>query len=163
MTHFMEYTIQLKDTKPVRSVPYRLSPPNMKFLRQDLKQLLRGGTIELSTSSYSSPMFLVPTARGSFRAVLNYRALSKNIELQSVPLPDIHSAFHWFVKAKYFSTLDLNQAYQQIPLAQSSKQYTAFCTDSNLYQCTRVPFGIATGAQVLTRLLDHVFQDFKFE
>jgi hypothetical protein len=59
--------------------------------------------------------------------------------------------------------LDLNQAYYQIPLSADSKQYTAFCTDWNLYQYTRVPFGLATGAQVLTRLLDQVFQGIKFE
>jgi hypothetical protein len=78
-------------------------------------------------------------------------------------LPDIYSACHWFGKAKYFTTLDLNQAYHQIPLWKASKPLTAFCTDWNLFQYTRVPFGVATGAQVLTRLLDRVFQDLKFE
>jgi hypothetical protein len=66
--------------------------------------------------------------------------------MESVPLPDIHSAFNWFVKAKYFTTLDMNQAYHQIPLVKSSKPLTAFCTDWNLYEYTRVPFGLATGA-----------------
>jgi hypothetical protein len=108
-------------------------------------------------------MFLLPKSRGSFRAVVDYRALNKNIEIESVPLPDIHSAFHWFAKPRYFTTLDLNQAYHQITLAQSSKQYTGFCTDWNLCHYTRVPFGIATGAQFLTRLLDRVFHDIRFE
>jgi hypothetical protein len=107
-------------------------------------------------------MFLVPKNGGTFRAVVDYRALNKCIEVESFPLPDIHSAFHWFAKAKYFTTLDLNQAYYHIPLSAAAKQYTAFCTDWNLYQYTRVPFGLATGAQVLTKLLDMVFQDIKF-
>jgi hypothetical protein len=59
--------------------------------------------------------------------------------------------------------LDLNQAYHQIPLASASKPLTAFGMDCNLYQYTREPFGLATGAQVLTRLLDQVFQDLKFD
>jgi hypothetical protein len=45
----------------------------------------------------------------------------------------------------------------------SSKPWTAFCTDWNLCHYTRVPFGLATGAQVLTRLLDRVFQDLNFD
>ena len=97
------------------------------------------------------------------RAVVDFRALNKRIAIESVPLPDIQSAFHSFAKAKYFTTLDLNQAHHQIPLAKSSKPLTAFCTDWNLYQYTRVPFGLATGAQMLTRLLDHVLQDLKFD
>jgi hypothetical protein len=58
--------------------------------------------------------------------------------------------------------LDLNSAYHQIGLSESSKPLAAFATDWNLYEYTRVPFGIATGAQVLTRLLDMVFSDIKF-
>jgi hypothetical protein len=108
-------------------------------------------------------MFLVPKAGGEFRPVVDFRALNKRISIESVPLPDVHSAFYWFEKARYFTTLDLNQAYHQIPLAEASKHLTAFCTDWNLYQYTRVPFGLATWAQVLTRLLDRVFQDYKFK
>jgi hypothetical protein len=89
--------------------------------------------------------------------------MNKRISVESVPLPDVHAAFDWFANAKIFTMLDLNQAYHQLPLAMASKPLTAFCTDWNLYQYTRVPFGLATDAQVLTRLLDHVFQDIKFE
>jgi hypothetical protein len=65
--------------------------------------------------------------------VVDYRALYFRIEDESVPLPDIHSAFHWFSKANYFTTLDLNQACHQIPLSETSKHVTAFCTYWNLY------------------------------
>jgi len=163
LTHLMEYEIQLTDNKPVRLPPYRLSPPKMQYLREHIKTLLSDGVIEPSVSNYSSPMFLVPKPGGACRAVVDFRMLNKCISIESVPLPDIHSAFHWFEKAKYFTTLDLNQAYHQIPLAKASNPLTAFCTDWNLYQYTRVPFGLATGAQVLSRLLDRVFQDIKFE
>ena len=78
-------------------------------------------------------------------------------------MPDVHSCFHWFKSAKVFTSLDLNSAYHQIPLTERSKPLTAFATDWNLYEYTRVPFGIATGAQVLTRLLDQVFSDIKFK
>jgi transposase InsO family protein len=135
----------------------------MQHLRLQVNQLLRDGVIEPSSSHYSSPMFLVPKQGGDYRAVVDFRLLNKRIAIESVPLPEVHSAFHWFARAKYFTTLDLNQAYHQIPLSEKSKPLTAFCTDWNLFQFTRVPFGLATGAQVLTRLLDRVFQDLKFE
>ena len=83
--------------------------------------------------------------------------------LESVPLRDVHSAFHWFAKVKYFTTLDLNQAYHQIPLAKTSKPLTVFCPDWYLYQYARVTSGLATGAQVLSRVLCRVIQDIKFE
>jgi hypothetical protein len=108
-------------------------------------------------------MFLVPKGKDGFRAVVDFRALNKRIAIESIPLPDVHAAFDWFVNAKVFTTLDLNQAYHQSPLSKESRHLNAFCTDWNLYQYKRIPFGLATGAQVLTRLLDRVFHDIKFE
>ena len=100
---------------------------------------------------------------GDYRPVVDFRMLNKRISIELVPLPGVHSAFHWFAKATYFTTLVKNQAYHQIPLAKTSKPFTASCTDCNVYQYTRVPFGLATGAQVLSRLLDRVIQVMKFE
>jgi hypothetical protein len=159
----MEYEIQLLDKTPVRSAPYRLSPPKMQYLKAHVNRLLRACVIEPSSSHYSSPKFLVPKAGGEYRAVVYFRALNKRIAIESVPLLEIHSAFLWFTKAKYFTTVDLNQAYHQIPLAKKSRHQTAFCTDWNVYNYRRVPFELATGAQLLTRLLDRLFHDLKFE
>jgi hypothetical protein len=163
LTTLIEYDIQVLDKTPVSLPPYRLSPPKMRYLREHLKTLLREGVIEPSNSHYSSPMFLVPKSDGTFRPVEDFRALNKRILVESVPLPDVHAAFDWFKDATVFTTLDLNQAYYKIPLSKESKPLTAFCTDWNLYQFNRLPFGLATGAQVLSRLLDRVFQDIKFE
>jgi hypothetical protein len=162
LTHLLENHIRLTDSRPVRLPPQRLAPPKMQILRKQIKQLL-DDVIEHSSSQCASPMFLVPKSDKTYRAVVGYRALNKRIEVESVHLPDIHSAFHWFSKANYFTTLDLNQAYHQIPHSETSKHVTAFSTDWNLYQYRRVPSGIATGAQVLTRILDLIFRDVKFE
>jgi hypothetical protein len=128
LTHLLENEIQLLDSTPVRLAPYRLAPPKMQYLRDHIKGLLKQGVIEPSFSNYSS-LFLVPKSTGGYRAVVDFRGLNKRIAIESVPLPDIHSAFHWFAKAKYFTPLDLNQAYHQIPLAKTSKPLTAFFTD----------------------------------
>jgi hypothetical protein len=99
-THLLKYDIQLLDETPVWLPPYRLAPPKMKFLREHIQQLLKDGVIEPSCSNYSSPMFLVPKVGGTYRVVVDFRALNKRIGIESVPLPDVHSAFHWFAKAK---------------------------------------------------------------
>ena len=104
LTSLIEYTICVKDTKPVCLAPYRLSPPKMNFLRGRVQSLLRQGIVEPSVSTYSSPVFLVPKREGLFRAVVDYIVLNSRIDIESVALPDVHSAFHWFSKAKYFTT-----------------------------------------------------------
>lgn len=163
LTHLIKYEIQLTDPTVVTLHPYRLAPPKMEILKHQIQELLQSGVIEPSTSPYSSPAFLVRKPGGKHRLVIDYRQLNQKMEIESVPLPDLHSAFNWFGSAKVFTMIDLNQAYHQIPLAEKSKPLTAFCVLWNLYQFTRVPFGMATGAQVLTRLLDTIFHDVKFK
>lgn len=163
VTDQLEYEIRLNDHTPVRSHPYKLSPPKMEELRAMVNKLLEQGVIEKSCSAYSSPAFLVPKPNGKSRMVIDYRKLNAKIEIDSVPLPDLHSAFDWFGKAKYFTVFDLNQAYHQIPLKKESRHLTSFCVPWNLYHFCRVPMGLAVGAQTLTRLLDSIFHDVKFK
>lgn len=162
VTTVLQYNIQLTDNIPVRQSPYRLSPPKMKILRSKIDAMIRQGVIRPSTSAYASPIFLVPKNQGSdFRAVVDYRRLNEKVILESVPMPDLHNSFTWFAGANWFTVLDLNQAYYQIPLTEQCKHMTAFCTDWNLFEFNRVPFGLATGAAVLTRLLDNILGDLK--
>ena len=163
LTNILEYEIILNDTKPVRLPPFRMNPPRMQILKEKIEDMLEKDIIRPSRSPYSSPIFLVPKGEQNFRPVIDYRVLNTKISIDSIPLPDVQNCFHWFAKAKYFTSIDLNSAYHQIPLAESSKKFTAFTTDWNLYEFNRVPFGIAIGAQVLTRLLDIIFGDIKFK
>jgi hypothetical protein len=98
LTHVLEYEIQLLDKAAVRLAPYRLAPPKMHYLREHIKQLLKDGVIEPSSSQYSSPVFLVRKSGGEYRAVVDFRAINKRIANESVPLPDIQSAFHWSLR-----------------------------------------------------------------
>ena len=163
LTDVLEYEIQLEEMTPVRLPPYRLAPPKMKVMKDKIAEMLKLGIIRPSRSNFSSPISLVPKGESDFRPVVDYRVLNSKIHIESVPLPDIHSCFHWFGKAKFFTSLDLNSTYHQIPLKEESRRYTAFATDWNLYEYCRVPFGIAVGTQVLTRLLDKIFSDIKLK
>ena len=58
---------------------------------------------------------------------------------------------------------DSNQAFHQIPLSEESKRLTTFAVPFNLYQFTRVPFGISQGSSVCSRLLEKLLHDIKFK
>ena len=59
--------------------------------------------------------------------------------------------------ARYISTLDLSQAYFQVPLDENSKEYTAFTIPGRgLYQCTRLPFGLSNSPATFERLMDGI-------
>ena len=162
-TNALSYGIELNDPTPVKSSPYTLLQPKMEILRKHVEELEKKGVVCPSKSPYASPAFLVPKGPHDWRMVIDYRKINQKVVTEAVPLPDINTAFSWFGSAKFFCVLDMNQAYHQIPLTKASQPITAFCTPWGLYEYTRVPFGLATGAQVLTRLGNLLFQDLRFK
>jgi hypothetical protein len=102
LTHLMESEIQLLEANAVRLAPYLLAPPKMQYLWEHTNVLLKDRPIEPSLSN--SPKFLVPKPGEAYCTVVDYRLLNKHTAIESVPLPDIHSAFHYFVKVKCFTT-----------------------------------------------------------
>ena len=59
---------------------------------------------------------------------------------------------------KYFSKLDLQDAYLQLPLDTASKQYVAINTHRGLFQYNRLPFGIASALAIFQRHMEMLLQ-----
>lgn len=152
-------TLQVTDGRPCRSHPYPLPPPKLKLLRDHIDHLVKTGVVIESSSDYSSPCFLVPKKDGGHRLVVDYRKINALIRFDTFPLPTVETALMHFGGAKYFSILDLNSAYHQIPLHPDSQRYSCFTTPFGSYSYTRLPFGLSVGGQVLSRILNKIFKD----
>lgn len=161
-TNLLKYHIRVKENKIVRNKPYQYAPPKLLLMRQHIDELLQKGVIRPSTSPYASAAFLVPKKGGKTRMVVDYRNLNAILELDATPMPTIESAFQHLGQARWFTLLDLNSAYNQIPLAEESKPYTSFVVPWAQYEFNYLPFGLASGSMVLTSLIDRIFGDIKF-
>ena len=58
--------------------------------------------------------------------------------------------------AKYFTSLDLGNAFYQVELCDESKLKTAFSTKSAQYNFNRMPFGIAAAPVTFQKLMNKV-------
>lgn len=162
-TNLIEYNIELKSKQVVKARPYQFAPPKLELLRSHILDLLDKGVIRPSSSEYSCPGFLVPKKGNKSRFVVNYKQLNNLIHLESTPMPTVESAFQYLAQSKWYTLLDLNSAYLQIPLTEQSKKYTAFVVPFGEYEFNVVPFGLATGSQVLTRLISKIFGDLMYK
>ena len=61
-------------------------------------------------------------------------------------------------KYTYFSTFDLKAAYHQLPIQEEDIKFTAFEVDGELWEFTRVPFGITNGVSGFQRTIDKVIK-----
>jgi hypothetical protein len=155
------YEIELSDSTPVRSAPYRCAPPKTAIFRDMVNQLLGQGVVRPCKSPYASPAFLVSKRDGGLRLVVDYRKVNSEVLFDSYPMPTIDQTLHQFGGASVFSVLDLNSAYYQIPLSERSRRVTAFCTPFGLFEFNKLPMGISVGCQGLGRVIDELFADLK--
>ena len=59
--------------------------------------------------------------------------------MQSNPLPKIDDIFANLANCKYFCSIDLSGAYQQLKISETPKKYVTMNTHKGLYQYTRLP------------------------
>jgi len=70
--------------------------------------------------------------------------------------PPAYELLQRFHGAKYISSIDLNSAFLQIPLEESSRIWAAFNFFGKIYQFTRVPFGFRNSLASFIRALQLV-------
>ena len=148
--------IKTGDAFPIKQ---RMRRTPMGFEKEEKKtvdSMLGAGVIEPSTSDWASPPVLVRKKDNSWRYCLDFRALNNVTVKDAYPLPLIEDCLDSLAGKSWFSTLDMNSGYWQIPLAEEDKKKTAFMTRYGLFQFTRMPFGLANGPATFQRAMHHV-------
>ena len=71
-------------------------------------------------------------------------SVNQALVLDKYPLPKPSDLFATLAGEKWFTKLDLAQAYSQMELDEESQQYVAINTHCGLYRYLRLPFVIAS-------------------
>ena len=120
-TPLAEMTIDRCNSDPVSQKPYPIAMKNYQWVKEEIEKLLTAKVIYSSRSSLSAPIIVVHKGDGGKRLVIDYHALNKVTRKFTWPMPKVKDIFSKLNGAKYFSTLDLQAGYHQIPLDKSSK------------------------------------------
>ena len=135
-------TIPTGNHPPIRQKAYRLPLTKKQEVERQLHDMLEQGIIKESSSSWSSPITLVPKRNGEQRFCVDYRKLNAVTHKDAYPLPNIQDIFDNLHGAKVFTTLDLKSGYCQIPIAAPDQPKSAFITHMGLFEFQRMPFGL---------------------
>lgn len=161
VNNFYKQKLTLKDDVPTFVKNYRLPQSQKSEINQQVKKLLANDLIEMSQGSYNSPLIVVPkkSQDGSkkWRMCVDYRMLNKKLVPDKFPLPRIDDILDGLGRAKYFSVMDLQSGFHQIPLDETSRPATAFSTDTGFFQWKVLPFGLSVAPSSFSRMMTIAF------
>ena len=138
-----EHQINLQEGKrpPFRPL-YNLSGSELALLQEYLDQAMANGWIQRSTSEAGAPILFVPKKDGTLRLCVDYRGLNDLTIKDRCPLPLIDETLARLGKARWFSKLDLKDAYHRIPIRRTDRWKTAFRTRYGHFEYLVMPFGL---------------------
>lgn len=160
-TELMEHVIDTGDAVPVKQRHYPVSPAVQSLLYQEVDRMIDLGVIEESESPWCSPVVLIKKQNEDgtvkHRFCLDSRKVNALTKKDAYPMPHINGLLSRLSDTYYISSVDLKDAFWQIPLERQSREKTAFAVPGRpLYQFKVMPFGLCNAAQRLCRLMDKV-------
>ena len=90
-------------------------------------------------------------ACGDYKVTIN-----QCVEKKVYPLPNTEDLFAQIAEGRFFSKLDMSQAYQQLTLDEDSKNLLVVNTPKGLFRYTRLPYGVSTAPAIFQSVMDRI-------
>ena len=137
---------------------YRLTQNEQAEVKRQVTELLAKGFIQPSKSPYGAPVIFVKKADGSLRMAFDYRALNKITVKRRYPMPNITDLFDKLAGATLFSSLDLQQGYNQIRIAPEDVEKTAFIAPGmGQFEWKVLCFGLTNAPATFQQVMNNTF------
>ena len=144
--------------QPQRRIPYHLR----KAVSKELEKLQEEDIIERvkdQPSPWISPIVCTPKKDGSIRLCVDMREANQAIERKRHVMPTLSDFKADVNGSRFFSKIDLRQAYHQLELAPESRFITTFTTHEGLFQFKRLNYGKSSAAECFQNVLQQNLAD----
>ena len=143
---------------PTKDIPnqklYPMKEKELEELRDYIGKNLSRGWIRESESPVGAPILFVKKKEGSLRLCVDYRGLNAVTKKDRYPLPLIGEALDQLSTAKYYTKLNIKDAYYNIRIKDGDKWKTAFKTRYGLFKYTVMPFGLTNSPAIFQRWIN---------
>ena len=141
----------LPPNKPNR----RRSAEEEEALRVTCEKLLKQNIVAPVKSPYNAIPMPIKKADGTYRVVIDWRALNQLTTRDAYPLPTVDQNLALIGDANIFTTIDLLMGFHQQELHEDSVLKTAFSTSTHgQLAFLRVPMGLTSSPGAFMRLVD---------
>ncbi|XP_037561542.1 uncharacterized protein K02A2.6-like [Dermacentor silvarum] len=128
----------------------------------EIDRLVQDGVLSsISISDWATPVVPVAKKNGDIRLRLcgDFKlTVNPASHLEQYPLPKVEDIFAALSGGEVFSTLDLRNAYNQLPLDDEARKIAVLNTHRGLYCYNRLAFGIASAPALFQRRMESILQ-----
>lgn len=149
-----------KSIPPVRNAYYNVPAAFRENARKRLEDMEKQGIIERVTTApnWISGMSAVAKGKDDFRLVVNMRAPNRAIKREYFRLPLLEEMRIKLFGAKFFSKLDLTNAFYHLELHEESRDLTTFLSENGMFRFTRLMFGVNCAPEIFQREMSRILR-----
>ena len=134
------------------------SPQSIKgtALAEVTLSLVEKGAVELAplpSTGFYSQLFVVWKTSGSWRPVINLSVLNCSLSKTPFKMEALASVLLSVRQGDWMVSLDLKEAYVQVPIHLESHKFLRFVVFGRVYRFRALRFGFSTAPQVFTRVM----------
>ena len=134
------------------------SPTSIKgaALEEVTLGLIAMGAVELAlltSPGFSSHLFIVWKTSRSWRPVIDLSHLIRFVDVSPFQMEIIQSVLLAVRQGDWMASIDLMEAYLQVPGSSASRHFLRFLFRDTVYQFKALCFGLSTAPQVFTRVM----------
>ena len=107
----------------------------------------------LLSLGFYSRLFVVWKTSGSWRPVIDLSILNLYIDVSHFRMETIQSVLLSVRQGDWMASIDLKEAYLQVPVHPDSRRFLQFVAQGNVYQFSALCFGLSTAPQVFSRVM----------
>ena len=114
------------------------------------------GAVELApltSPAFSSHLFIVWKTSRSWRPVIDLSHLIRFVDVSPFQMVTIQSVLLSVRQGDWMASIDLEEAYLQVPVHPTSRHFLRFIFRDTVYQFQALCFGLSTAPQVFTRVM----------
>jgi len=155
----LEIKLEEGEGIPIKKI-YALSQDELKELWGYIKQNEERRWIRETYSEEGSPIMFVKKKDGKLRLCVNYRALNHVTKKDRYPLPLIGEALDRLQTAKYYTKLDIQDAYHNVTIKKGDEWKKTFTTKYGTYEYLVMPFGLTNAPAAFQRWMNRTLQSY---
>ena len=132
------------------------SPAVVEAIESESDKLEKADIIKPSNSLYSAPTVCVENPGGTLCVTIDLRMVNKNVINDAYPMHKVEDQLDAMSGSSVFTTLNLTKVYNQMCLAEESREISAFLSPKGYFQCRVLPMGMKTSGAIFQRLMDQM-------